>query len=71
MLQPETAESYEVGIKGALAGGRFTYNAEAFLLDFSNLLIATTNENGQPELRNAGGERLKGVELETRFSVDA
>jgi iron complex outermembrane receptor protein len=67
VLNPETAESYEAGIKGALAGGRFTYNAEAFLLDFSNLLIATTNENGQPELRNAGGERLKGVELETRF----
>src|SRR6185503_11891207 len=56
-----------VGIKGALAGGRLTYNAEAFLLNFSNLLIATTNEDGEPELVNAGGERLKGVELETRF----
>jgi iron complex outermembrane receptor protein len=67
VLNPETAESYEVGIKGALAGGRLTYNAEAFLLNFSNLLVATTNENGEPELRNAGGERLKGVELETRF----
>ncbi|MBV9569880.1 MAG: TonB-dependent receptor [Alphaproteobacteria bacterium] len=67
VLEPETADSYEVGIKGALAGGRFTYNAEAFLLNFSNLVVATTNENGAPELRNAGGERLKGFELETRY----
>lgn len=67
VLEPETADSYEMGIKGALAGGRFTYNAEAFLLNFSNLLIATTNEDGEPELVNAGGERLKGVEFETRF----
>jgi iron complex outermembrane receptor protein len=67
VLNPETANSYEVGIKGALAGGRLTYSAEAFLLNFSNLVVATTNENGEPELVNAGGERLKGVELETRF----
>jgi len=67
LLNPETAESYEGGIKGALGGGRFTYNGEAFLLNFSNLVIATTNENGEPQLVNAGGERLKGVELETRF----
>jgi iron complex outermembrane receptor protein len=67
VLEPETADSYEMGTKGTLAGGRLTYNAGAFLLNFSNLLIATTNENGEPELVNAGGERLKGVELETRF----
>ncbi|HEX3944546.1 MAG TPA: TonB-dependent receptor [Rhizomicrobium sp.] len=67
VLNPETAESYEVGLKGAMADGRFTYNAEAFLLNFSNLVVAETDENGEPVLRNAGGERLKGVELETRF----
>jgi len=67
ILQPETAQSYEVGLKGALADGRLTYQAEAFLLDFSKLVTAMTNAQGDPELVNAGGERLKGVELETRF----
>jgi outer membrane receptor protein involved in Fe transport len=67
VLEPETADSYEAGIKGGLAGGRLTYNAEAFLLNFSNLLIATTAGDGGPKLVNAGGERLKGGELETRF----
>ncbi|MBV8800303.1 MAG: TonB-dependent receptor [Alphaproteobacteria bacterium] len=67
VLNPETADSYEAGIKGALAGGRIAYEADAFLLNFSNLVVATTNADGEPELVNAGGERLKGVELETRF----
>jgi iron complex outermembrane recepter protein len=67
VLNPETAESYEVGLKGAMANRRFTYSAEAFLLNFSNLVVAETGQNGEPVLRNAGGERLKGVELETRF----
>jgi iron complex outermembrane receptor protein len=69
VLNPETAESYEVGLKGVAANGRLTYNAEAFLLNFSNLVVAETDNNGEPVLRNAGGERLKGVELETRFSL--
>jgi len=31
LLSPETAKSYEAGLKGAAAGGRFTYQAELFL----------------------------------------
>jgi outer membrane receptor protein involved in Fe transport len=67
VLNPETAQSYEAGLKGALAAGRLTYQAEAFLLDFSNLVVAETDSSGEPILRNAGGERLKGVELEARY----
>jgi len=67
VLNPETAESYEAGLKGAAFDGRFTYQAEAFLLNFSNLVVAETNGEGEPVLRNAGGERLKGVELQTRY----
>jgi iron complex outermembrane receptor protein len=64
VLNPETVENYEAGIKGAVFGGRFSYQAEAFLLNFSNLVVAETSPSGEPVLRNAGGERLKGVELE-------
>jgi len=67
VLNPETASSYEAGIKGAALDGRFDYQAEAFLLNFSNLVVAETSASGEPVLRNAGGEQLKGVEFETRY----
>jgi iron complex outermembrane receptor protein len=65
LLRPETAQSYEAGLKGALAGGLLTYQAELFLLDFKNLVVATNTG----ALANAGAERLKGVELEARYEV--
>jgi iron complex outermembrane receptor protein len=69
ILKPETAQSYEAGVKGALFGGRLDYQAGAFLLDFKNLLVTTTDADGNPLVQNAGGERLKGIELEARYHV--
>jgi iron complex outermembrane receptor protein len=63
LLRPETAKSYEAGLKGATARGRLTYQAELFWLDFNNLVVATSSG----ALANAAGERLKGIEGETRF----
>ncbi len=65
ILLPETAKSYEAGLKGAVADGRLTYQAELFQLDFSNLVVATASG----DLANAAGERLRGVELETQWQV--
>ena len=65
ILLPETAKSYEAGLKGAVDRGRLTYQAELFQLDFSNLVVATPSG----DLANAAGERLRGVELETRWEV--
>ena len=53
VLLPETAKSYEVGLKGVTADGRLSYQAELFRLDFSNLVVAT--ESGF--LTNAAGEQ--------------
>jgi iron complex outermembrane receptor protein len=69
ILNPETAQSYEAGLKGALDSGRFAYQAEVFLLDFNNLVVATTDSSGDPVLRNAGGERLKGAEFDARYQL--
>jgi iron complex outermembrane receptor protein len=63
LLSPETAKSYEAGLKGAAAGRRLTYQAELFWLDFKNLVVATS----AGALANARGERLQGIEAETRF----
>ena len=67
ILKPETAQSAEAGIKGALLEGRLTYHANAFWLQFRNLVLHTTDAEGAPILVNAGGERLRGVEADTRF----
>ena len=69
ILQSERAQIYEVGLKGALAGGRLSYEVAAFRLDFTNLVVSTTDLAGDPVLENAGGERLQGVEGEGRFHV--
>jgi outer membrane receptor protein involved in Fe transport len=66
ILQPETANSYEIGLKSRLGGGRFEWELTGFQMDFENLVVAAQNEEGLPELVNAGSERFKGVELEAR-----
>jgi iron complex outermembrane receptor protein len=65
LLSPETARSYEGGVKGRLADARLTYQAELFLLDFYNLVV----RNSAGALVNAAGERLKGIEAEARYQV--
>lgn len=65
VLLPETAKSYEAGLKGSAAAGRLAWQAEVFRMDFTNLVVAT--ESGF--LTNAAGERLDGLELESRWSV--
>ncbi|MEO8976975.1 MAG: TonB-dependent receptor, partial [Casimicrobiaceae bacterium] len=41
VLLPETAKSFEGGIKGVVLGGRLTYQGELFLEDFKNLVVAS------------------------------
>ena len=65
ILNPETAQSYEIGVKGAAGAGLLTYEAEAFLQNFQNLVVATPTG----ALANAASERLKGVELETHWRL--
>jgi outer membrane receptor protein involved in Fe transport len=65
VLLPETAQSYEGGLKGAVGDGRLSFQAELFQLDFHNLVVATASG----ALANAAGERLRGVELESRWQA--
>jgi outer membrane receptor protein involved in Fe transport len=65
VLLPETAQSYEAGIKGALANGALTYDLEGFLQNFQNLVVPLPSGF----LTNAAGERLEGIELETRYQL--
>ncbi len=64
ILQPERAFSAEAGLKGTLDDARLAWQAEIFRLDFTNLVVQTTNAQGNPLQQNAGGERLQGIETE-------
>ena len=65
VLLPETAKSYEAGLKGVVGDGRLSWQAEAFRLDFTNLVVST--DSGF--LTNAAGQRLQGAEIEARYAV--
>jgi iron complex outermembrane receptor protein len=61
VLNPETAESYELGSKIRTLDGRLSIEVSAFLMDFDNLVTATIID-GLPGLINTGKQRFKGVE---------
>jgi outer membrane receptor protein involved in Fe transport len=68
LLEPETANSVDGGVKGRFAGGRLDVELSAFLMDFDNLVVART-VNGLPGLENAGQSRFKGVEASGAWRV--
>ncbi len=65
ILNPETAQSYEAGMKGSLLAGRLVWETEAFLENFQNLVVPTSSG----ALANAAGERLQGAEAELELTV--
>jgi len=71
ILKPESADSWEAGLKGAFADGRFDWEFSYFHMNFENLVIAE-NIEGLPSLANAGSEIFKGAEIEAdyRFTPD-
>lgn len=66
ILEPETAQSYEAGLKGALLNGALSYQVELFLQDFANLVVSNPLTGA---LENAAKERLEGAEIEGRYTV--
>ena len=62
VLLPETARSYEGGVKVRAAGGRVDVEASGFRMDFQNLVTATV-VGGLPSLQNAGSTRFQGFEV--------
>lgn len=65
ILKPETAQSYEGGLKARGGQGRFDVEASVFRMDFENLVTASVVA-GLPSLQNAGTTRFQGAE----FAVD-
>jgi iron complex outermembrane receptor protein len=62
ILEPETATSYDLGLKAELLGRRLSLEVSTFLMDFKNLVVPQTVA-GSPVLVNAGTERFQGAEV--------
>ena len=65
ILKPETARSFEGGVKMFDVDARVEFEASVFRMDFKNLVTATV-VNGLPSMQNAGTTRFQGAE----FAVD-
>ncbi len=62
VLDPETSQSYEAGVKVRGGDGRLDVEASVFRMDFENLVTATV-VNNLPALINSGKTRFQGFEL--------
>ena len=71
ILEPETAQQYEAGLKGHALDGRFDWEMSAFLTNMNNTVVAV-DTGGTPGIANGGQNRFQGVEFETdwRFADD-
>ncbi|MGA9574993.1 MAG: TonB-dependent receptor [Lysobacterales bacterium] len=68
ILQPETAVSYELGLKSKLLDGQLDFDLSLFDMRFDNLVV-TQSVDGRPGLTNAGKEHFQGAELEARYHL--
>jgi outer membrane receptor protein involved in Fe transport len=68
ILEPETSNSYELGVKTELLDRVLRVELAGFLMDFKNLVIAQA-VGGLPALTNAGSSRLKGVEVSASWRL--
>lgn len=60
-LQPASSISYELGVKGYVAGGWLT--AAVFQIDARNEIVTLSNIGGRSTYQNAGRTRRRGFEL--------
>jgi len=69
VLKPETANSYELGVKVQALDGRVDVDASVFRMDFSNGLTFADEGGGDFRPVNGGETRFKGFEIESRYAL--
>jgi outer membrane receptor protein involved in Fe transport len=68
ILNPETAQSYEGGVKVRALDARVDFEASVFRMDFNNLVVASVVA-GLPALTNAGQTRFQGFEMSADYRM--
>ncbi|AZI36869.1 putative TonB-dependent receptor [Caenibius tardaugens NBRC 16725] len=65
--RPEKVDSYEIGLKTRLAGGKVIFNVAAFWDEHKDIQLSVFTANGAASsiVRNAAKARIRGLEVET------
>jgi iron complex outermembrane receptor protein len=61
---PETAWTYEAGVKQTVAAGRVRLNSAAFVNDYRDLQVQAFLRPGVVDIRNAASATIRGLEFE-------
>jgi iron complex outermembrane receptor protein len=69
VLQPETADSYELGAKLRLLEGALDLDTSLFRMNFRNGLTYAADASGTYHRANGAATRFQGFELESRYRV--
>jgi outer membrane receptor protein involved in Fe transport len=69
VLKPETANSYEAGLKTQLLNGQLDLDASVFQMDFRNALTYANDGSGNYVRTNGGQTRFRGFEVETTYEL--
>lgn len=65
VVDPETVDSYEIGLRSTLFGGRLLVNAAGFLSYYDDFQVQAYDDDSQSfQLENAGRVESKGIELD-------
>ncbi len=65
---PETAHTYELGVKSALFDHRMNLNVAGFFTRYRGIQL-TFQQGASPTIKNAGDADIKGVELEMQTRI--
>lgn len=70
-VEPEEVTAFEIGMKGSLAGGSFSYNIAAFRNELENLqtLNISLTSGGTSQLSNAAEATIDGVDFDITWEV--
>jgi len=67
-FDPETLDSFELGLKSTVAGGRGTVNLTGFYYDYKNIFNTGTAPNGSFGIAISDA-KIYGIELETNWQL--
>ncbi|MEM7079775.1 MAG: TonB-dependent receptor [Pseudomonadota bacterium] len=71
LIDPDTIENYEVGLKGVYLDDRLSLNLAYYQIDWEDLQVADVTENGNlPITGNGSSAESKGLEASGRFIID-
>lgn len=68
--EPDTAINYELGFRGSWLEQRIQFNAALYRMDWNDIQVSLTSEEGRSYWGNAGEARTQGIELDVSAQLN-